>query len=94
MSKRICVKVAGAKDGAQGGVAVEQARKMFPDEELLYRPRLLCSHSGSIETLVSQVKDIVRRGILPVARLPLRCGQVGRSRGPEERGIHRATRGA
>eukprot|EP00965_Chrysotila_dentata_P051267 1699575-Pleurochrysis_carterae.AAC.1 len=62
-------------------------------EERFRRTRLLRAHSCQVETLVGEAKDIVLRGIQPVARLPLRGGQVGRRRGQEKRGIDGAVRG-
>eukprot|EP00965_Chrysotila_dentata_P178765 5903313-Pleurochrysis_carterae.AAC.1 len=63
MSESIGVRVAGAEDGAQGGVAVEKARNMLPHKELVCRPRLFRAHPGQRETLASEAKDVVRRGI-------------------------------
>eukprot|EP00965_Chrysotila_dentata_P122156 4038634-Pleurochrysis_carterae.AAC.1 len=63
VSEGIGIRVAGAEDGAQVGVAVENPRKMLPHEELLCRSRFFRAHPGQEETLVSEAKDVVRRGI-------------------------------
>eukprot|EP00965_Chrysotila_dentata_P006010 197229-Pleurochrysis_carterae.AAC.1 len=53
MNEGIGIRVAGAEDGLQGGVAVEKTRKMLPYKELFRRPRLLRAHTGQRETLLS-----------------------------------------
>eukprot|EP00965_Chrysotila_dentata_P116362 3846719-Pleurochrysis_carterae.AAC.3 len=64
---------------------------MLLHEQPLRRPGLLRPDPGEREMLVCQAKDVVRRGIEPMAKLPLRRGQVGRGAGKQERGV-RGTR--
>eukprot|EP00965_Chrysotila_dentata_P027814 924144-Pleurochrysis_carterae.AAC.2 len=69
------------QNGAERGVAVEETREVLLHEELLSWSRLFSPDSSKREPLIRQAQDSVRRSVEPVARLPLRRGQVGRGRG-------------
>eukprot|EP00965_Chrysotila_dentata_P147341 4864118-Pleurochrysis_carterae.AAC.1 len=89
----VSIDVVGTQDGAQSGVAIEEARKMLPNEELFGRGGRLRPDSCKRQLLVRQAQDVVRRCIQPMTQLPLSSGaEVGRGQrgaGARRRPHHR-----